>query len=186
MIALILSSDFTVKFLSKLAENIKLSPFIVSAFVLAIGTSLPELSSAIMAQLSKAGNLALSILIGSNVANLCLILSLVFIFSKKKYKVSQEEVFSSFFSLLPLLMILLFAWNGYVSRVEGLFLLSFFIIYHGYNYIHHYNKTKQHIHFGKNSIIPLLLVVFGIVGIVLSSRSAALIHFSISLARARR
>ena len=60
----------------RLARSLKISPFIVGATVIAFGTSAPELAVAILAALDGSSELAMGNVIGSNIANIGLVLGL--------------------------------------------------------------------------------------------------------------
>lgn len=75
-IALLLFSTKTLIKLSELLSlSFKLSPLIIGMTIIAIGTSLPELSISTIASASNDVNLAVGNIIGSNIINILLVLS---------------------------------------------------------------------------------------------------------------
>ena len=68
--------DFLVTGSVRLARYLKISPFVIGATVIAFGTSAPELAVAIFAALDSAPELAMGNVIGSNIANIGLVLGL--------------------------------------------------------------------------------------------------------------
>lgn len=74
LIFLIISADLLLKFVEKLSAKIKISPLIIGTTLIAIGTSLPETSVALSAIAQKAVDVSFGDIIGSNIANICLIL----------------------------------------------------------------------------------------------------------------
>ena len=71
---LIYFSDWVVEGVVKLATLFDIPKFVLSIFILGFGTSLPELVTAIQAARAGAPDLILSNIIGSNFANIGLVL----------------------------------------------------------------------------------------------------------------
>ena len=66
----------------RLARYLKISPFVIGATVIAFGTSAPELAVAVLAALDSAPELAMGNVIGSNIANIGLVLGITFLITK--------------------------------------------------------------------------------------------------------
>jgi len=73
-VLLIWSADLFVAGAASIAENLGLSPVIIGLTIVSIGTSAPEILVSITASLSDAGELAIGNAIGSNIANIGLVL----------------------------------------------------------------------------------------------------------------
>ena len=71
---LIYGADWLVRGAVRLARTLGVSPFVIAVTVVAFGTSAPELAASIGATLKQEGEIAIGNVIGSNVANLLLIL----------------------------------------------------------------------------------------------------------------
>ncbi|MEQ8770129.1 MAG: calcium/sodium antiporter [Phycisphaerales bacterium] len=71
---LVFGSDWLVKGAARLAARLGMSPFAIGVTVVAFGTSTPELFASIRAALTGVGDLAVGNVLGSNIANVCLIL----------------------------------------------------------------------------------------------------------------
>jgi len=124
MAALIKGADFVIDEAEKIAFHFKIPSFIIGATVVALGTSLPEMVASIIASYKHHSELAVSNVIGSNIINLALVLGLVFIIAKKltpKRDIFKED---SAWALFPILSFLLIAYDGVVSRFEGVVYLS--------------------------------------------------------------
>lgn len=76
LILLVISGDFLVKGGSDIAKRFKISSLVVGMTVVAFGTSAPELIVSLRAALSGSPEIALGNVIGSNIANIGLILGL--------------------------------------------------------------------------------------------------------------
>ena len=73
---LVKSSDWLVGAAEVLGLSLGVSPFVIGVTVVAIGTSLPELASSIAGVLAGEGAIVTGNVIGSNVANVCLVLGI--------------------------------------------------------------------------------------------------------------
>lgn len=128
---LVKSGTMLVKSIVVISRYLKISEYVTAFIFMAIVTSLPELFVSVSAAFKKTSSLALGNIIGSNIANLTLILGLVIVFArgiKIKTKVTRREAWSVFFvATLPLLLM----WDGRLSRAEGLILLVVYFLYLG-------------------------------------------------------
>ena len=75
-IVLIWSADLFVSGAASIAKNMGLSPIIIGLTIVSVGTSAPEILVSITASLSGAGELAIGNAIGSNIANIALVLGI--------------------------------------------------------------------------------------------------------------
>lgn len=75
-IILIWSADLFVAGASSIAENMGMSPIIIGLTIVSLGTSAPEVLVSFTAALSGAGDLAIGNAIGSNIANVGLVLGI--------------------------------------------------------------------------------------------------------------
>jgi len=73
-----------------LAKKFRISSFLIGFTVMAFGTSLPELVVSTYSTVVGHPTLAIANVIGSNIANLCLILGILAIF--RAYKLSKQDV----------------------------------------------------------------------------------------------
>ncbi len=75
-IILIWSADLFVAGAASIAENMGMSPIIIGLTIVSLGTSAPEILVSLMAAFSGAGDLAIGNAIGSNIANIGLVLGI--------------------------------------------------------------------------------------------------------------
>ena len=73
-VVLIWSADLFVSGAASIAKNLGMSPIIIGLTIVSIGTSAPEILVSVTASLSGAGDLAIGNAIGSNIANIALVL----------------------------------------------------------------------------------------------------------------
>lgn len=71
---LIVSGDFLVRGAVQAAENLGVSPLVIGLTVVSAGTSLPELLISVQAALSGAPGIAIGNVVGSNIANVLLVI----------------------------------------------------------------------------------------------------------------
>jgi len=129
LLVLIISANLLLKFIKKFAGRIKISPLIIGATIIAVGTSLPETFVAISSITQKASDISLGDVIGSNIANISLILGLgIFLFpvrvgTEKTQRnnlimLTVTAVFSALFFVPPLF-----------KKTLGIILLVFYIVF---------------------------------------------------------
>ncbi|MBG6240639.1 MAG: calcium/sodium antiporter [Candidatus Symbiopectobacterium sp. Dall1.0] len=99
------------------------SPLIIGVMIVGIGTSLPELAVSVTAGLNQQMDMAVGNVLGSNIANIMLILGSAALIRPLTFRsdLLRRE-------LLPMLLITLFSggvlYNGYLSRLDGVMLLA--------------------------------------------------------------
>lgn len=73
-VVLVWSADLFVAGAASIAENMGLSPVIIGLTIVSMGTSAPEILVSVTAALSGSGGLAIGNAVGSNIANICMVL----------------------------------------------------------------------------------------------------------------
>jgi cation:H+ antiporter len=128
---LVVSGDFLVKAAVNLALKIKISPLVVGMTVVSFGTSAPELLISIQAALTNHPEIAIGNVVGSNIANLALVLGVtVLIFPMPVAR--NTIVFNWPMMIFSSLLLYLFILNNMISKMEGgimFLLLSIFITF---------------------------------------------------------
>jgi len=126
---LIKATDILVINLKRLARTTRLGEFAVTTFILALATSLPELFVGITSALEGSPNLSLGNIIGSNIADLSLVIGGAALIGGNVAVHGiflRRDVFYAFLAgAAP--MILLF--DKSLSRVDGLILLALYGFY---------------------------------------------------------
>ena len=131
LIALPLGADFLVDAAVRIAEQFGVPETVVGLTVVAIGTSLPEVSTAVLAAAKRRPGMAVGTIIGSNTFNLVAIMGVTATISAEPVPVSAR-----FLALdLPVMLVVtallgLFAWlDREVGRSAGLTLLAAYLLY---------------------------------------------------------
>jgi cation:H+ antiporter len=126
---LLLGSKLLVENAIVLAQNFNISEEIIGLTIVAVGTSLPELAVAVVAANNKQHQIILGNVIGSNIWNILFILGLSSI-GRPIQAAPQILRFDLFILIFITILVFLFVLKGKkLSRIEGLFLLSCFILY---------------------------------------------------------
>jgi cation:H+ antiporter len=128
LVILVKGADFIVDSAARIAKQFGVSDFVIGLTIVAIGTSLPELAASITAAYYGDTPLAVGNVIGSNIANIGLILGLSGVFAVIKI---DREIYSrdGFLMLLAVVLFYLFALNGVISRLEGGIFIWLFLAY---------------------------------------------------------
>ena len=126
-------ADVVVIYAVDIAQSLKISETIIGITIIAIGTSLPELSVSITSALKGQHGLAVGNIIGSNIFNLLAVIGLGTAISPAFL---QEDIFNIhlmlMFSLTLFIFFITFRKNDVISRPEGFLLLLTFLSYMGY------------------------------------------------------
>ncbi len=133
LVGLYIGGEFLVEGASRLALKLNIPALVIGLTVVAIGTSAPELVVSTLAALQGNPGLAMGNVIGSNIANIGLILGvtgLVSVIVIKKTLVRREIPIMLIITIFASLLIL----DGQLSRLDGVLLLFGFIVYNGFFY----------------------------------------------------
>lgn len=129
---LVKSSDWIIRSVSNIAKEYGLSRYFLAFVIIALGTSLPELTTALFAASIKEGGLILGDIIGGNIVDVTIVLGLMALIGRKiKIKGIMFKTFDEtlFLTLGVLTLPLLFGIDGVISRVEGFLLIVSFGFY---------------------------------------------------------
>lgn len=113
---------------SKFALRHGMRPMVVGLTIVAFGTSTPELFVSINAAITDHVDIMIGNVVGSNIANIGLVLALAAMFRAvpvKFERINKELYLVLFVSILTLLI----AWSGYFHRAFGLIFIAALICY---------------------------------------------------------
>jgi cation:H+ antiporter len=117
--ALIYGADFIIEQSEKIALHFNISPFVIGATLIALGTSLPEMAVSMSASFKGSGDIAVANVIGSTIFNISLVLGAVFLIAKSIQPKRDLFAKDSSWSLFPILIFLLMSMDGQLSRLDG-------------------------------------------------------------------
>jgi len=127
LISLYLGGKWVVDGAVFIAQGFGLSEFLISATIIAIGTSLPELVTSVTAALKKDVDLAIGNIVGSNIFNILWILGFTSLISP--IKIPSFINLDIAFLLITTLLLLLFMFTGKKQEIERKHGVLFILLY---------------------------------------------------------
>lgn len=112
-----------------IASFLGISQAVIGFTLLAFGTSLPELITAIFAAVRKVGELSLGNIIGANIQNITKVLGIAAMVSPLSVELSTLFLSNAMMLLTAILLLLFMKTGGRLTRGEGLFLLLLYTSY---------------------------------------------------------
>lgn len=133
LFVLLASAKFFTEAAERIGISLNLSPFTVGVVIVALGTSLPELISAIIASSQGSSQIVAGNILGANISNIFLVLGITTIAAKRSIQLGEEYIFIDLhFMLGSALMISFFLWDGMITSAEGIILILGFAVYQVY------------------------------------------------------
>ena len=170
-------AELLVRGASRLAASLKVPPVVIGLTIVAFGTSLPELLVSLLANLQGNGgsDIAIGNIVGSNIANLLLILGIATVMAVipvERHLLRREYLILLVVSFVFVLMV----WNGVIHRWEGVLLMLGLVGFTYYSYSADRASVKEGEHaldvvdsidpaIGLRSTKPLIDVILVIVGL---------------------
>ncbi len=130
LLLLYLGGEWLVRGASALAARLGISSLAIGLTVVAFGTSAPELVVSLQAALGGANDISVANVVGSNIANIALILGLSALLSPAKVHAKILRVDAPLMIFISLALVGILA-NGTASRIEGSLLLVGLLVYVG-------------------------------------------------------
>jgi len=136
LIALVKGADWLLESSEKIGLALGMSPFIVGVVIVGAGTSCPELISSLAAVFKGATEIVVANAIGSNIANILLIVGVSAIIGKRL--VVTKSLIDLDLPLLSIGTVLLLGivWDGKVNFGEAVLLVATYLIYLLYTVLH--------------------------------------------------
>ena len=126
---LIRAADMVVVAIRRISKENKTKTFAISAIILALATSFPELFVGITAALEGAPEISLGDIMGSNIANIALVGGLASLIAGRvrvhSTYLRREVGIALAAGLMPVLLLI----DGTLTRVDGLILLAVYLAY---------------------------------------------------------
>ncbi len=133
-ILLVKGADFLVDGASSIAKRFHIPEIIIGLTVVAIGTSMPEFVVSVTSALKGHSDIAIGNIVGSNIANMFLILGICSIIKPLEFE-KQSKLIEIPFTLFLTILLFIFGNNGsmenanIITKSEGIILILFTIIY---------------------------------------------------------
>jgi len=131
ILLLAFGSDLLVNGVQNIAESFNISERVISVSLVALGTSIPELATSIVAAFRKEANLAVGNLIGSNIFNVLAVLGITSIITPVHLKdMSIIDDYLWMMSTILLLGVYIYILSRKVlTRIEGFYMISFYVVF---------------------------------------------------------
>ncbi len=177
---LVASGEYLVKGAVNLARQLNVSPAFIGLTVVAFGTSAPELFVSVDAALSGVPGLAVGNVVGSNIANILLILGLTALVYPIRH--DRGTLRRDSLALLGAVFLLLaLGARGDVPTLAGVAMVALITVYLAYSYLRDArdDEISRHLHEEEAAEIrpmpgglPAILaaVVLGLIGLFLGAR----------------
>ncbi|MFZ5364704.1 MAG: calcium/sodium antiporter [Patescibacteria group bacterium] len=177
---LIKGADFLVDGASSIAKKLRIAPLVIGMTIVAFGTSAPELVVNVISSLQGKTDLAIGNIIGSNISNILLILgvsSIIFALKVKSSTVWKEIPLSLLAILVAGVLMNDALIDGaaisMLSRIDGLILIAFFLIFLYYTFGVSKNKDSEPTD-GQIKTMPvylsLLMIACGLAGLTFGGK----------------
>ena len=117
-----------------IARALQVSELIIGLTIVAVGTSLPEVTTSIIAALKHESDIAVGNAVGSNIFNLLGVLGVGTLLAPDGIPVSARVLQFDFLVMIfvALVSLPIFYLDNRISRIEGALLLSYYVFYIGY------------------------------------------------------
>ncbi|MEQ9143695.1 MAG: calcium/sodium antiporter [Parvibaculaceae bacterium] len=162
-----------------IAERFQISTLLVSMVIVGFGTSAPELMVSVTAALGGTPDIAVGNVVGSNIANILLILGVAALL--KPIAASRRQIQRDAFAvLLASMLLVVFALNGGVDRNAGLGMVAILAAYLSFAYLTERNHRRSSEVFrerlerdiGTHELSLQLALIFALAGLLLLAGGA--------------
>jgi len=128
LVLLVVGAEALVRGAARLASRFGIPPLIIGLTVVAFGTSAPETAVSVQAALNGSGDIAIGNVVGSNIANVLLILGMTalvapLVVSRQLIRLDVPIMIGASLVTFGL------AWDGQLSRIDGALLFAAVVAY---------------------------------------------------------
>jgi cation:H+ antiporter len=189
LIVLYFGANFLVKGAASVAERLGVSSLVVGLTVVAFGTSTPELIVSVQATMEGFGGISIGNVIGSNIANIGLILGLSALIFPLRAHMQLIRIDTPFMILVSFLFIVFFL-DHKIGRVEGLVFVIMIAAYSVYNIIKSKKENQAEVlkefdesvpKISRHWALDVLFIALGLVALIFGSD--LLVKNAVELAR---
>ena len=166
---LIKGADWFVEGTSGIARKMGIPQLVVGLTIVAMGTSAPEAAVSITAALKGTANIAVGNVVGSNILNIFIILGVTSVITTVAIQKSTLKIEIPYMIFISILFVVMGMSGNKISRIEGVILWVFFIIYLVYLFILAKNGKEENEKVETSTIKLLISAIVGAVVVVLGS-----------------
>ncbi len=176
---LVVGAEILIRGSVSFGKKLNISLFAIGVVIVAAGTSLPELASSINAILNNHSDLALGAVVGSNIANLILVMAATTIIVPIK-NINSNQINQAWINIALgiCLIIMSYFYFNYLFGIISIIVLTFimyFQIKKGFILVEDIDKDEYSI------FVSLILIIFGIIFLIYGSD--LFVNSAISLAK---
>ena len=176
---LVFGAEILIRGSVSFGKKLNISLFAIGVVIVAAGTSLPELASSINAILNNHSDLALGAVVGSNIANLILVMAATTIIVPIK-NINNNQINQAWINIALgiCLIIMSYFYFNYLFGIISLIALTFimyFQIKKGFILVEDIDKDEYSI------FVSLILIIFGIIFLIYGSD--LFVNSAVSLAK---
>lgn len=153
-VLLIKGADLLVEGASNIAKKFHIPEIIIGLTIISIGTSMPELFVSITSAINGHSDMAVGNIVGSNLANLFLILGLSSIIKPIQFKKETRLIEIPICLFTTVVFVILSNIGADISRIEGIILIGLFVLFIIYTIVMALKAEK----FDKSAVIELSLI----------------------------
>ena len=148
-----------------IAISLRISPFVIGLTLIAFGTSLPELVVSVMASFEGKGEIVLGNVIGSNIANIALVLAIISIWKTIKFNYSDLKS-SLGYIITTTIMLIIIITNNNLTLIPGVAFLVLFItyIYNQFRMIKNNNDRNED---DEDTAFSIKYLIYAFIGVFL-------------------
>ncbi len=168
-------ATFSTKYAGMLADGFGLSRYAVGFIVVAVISILPETFVAINSSLEGMSSFGLGTLFGSNVADMTLVFTIIVLLARRGIKIESKILKKNKVYPFLLLLPLLFGFDGFFSRTEGLALIIFGAVFY-YTAFKNGSEMPRFKGDSKDKLKNTLLFLLGMAVLIIGS------HFTVTSA----
>ena len=178
LVLLVGGAEFLTKACIRIAQGLGINPLVIGLTIVAFGTSAPELSVSVIAAFNGQPDIAIGNIVGSNIANLGLILGFGALIAPLAIprRILKVEIP---FLLLSVAALAVAAWRHELGRVFGVLFLAGFSAYLYYLYLKKKSFTEPYLEDQEEParqispvrlVIQLLIVAASFVALICGSK----------------
>lgn len=169
LVILVIGGDILVRGAVSIAERFSISPLIIGLTIVSLGTSAPELFISVQAALAGSGGLAIGNVVGSNIANVLLVLGLPALIAAQGVK--EDGIIRNILVMLGITVVFMgMLSTGSMGFLYGLILVALLLLFLWDQYKSSL-KSKEipdyHDEIGEGPSSPMVAALFLIVGIIM-------------------
>ncbi len=130
LVGLIIGGEWIVNGAVKIAEFFNISQSLIGLTIIAIGTSLPELTTSAVAAYKKQSDIAIGNVVGSNILNIFWVLGFSAIIRPLPFNISSNiDIMMTIFASILLFLIMFIGKKRIIERWQGILMITIYLSY---------------------------------------------------------